>query len=72
MKGKLFSLPFELYIDFANNIFKSVRFFVHISPSNNQRCEVKISAFLYFPTLAIAACAAASLAIGTRNGEQDT
>ena len=81
MKGKLFSLPFELYIDFANNIFKSVRLCVlrvmfhillHISPSNNQRCEVKISAFLYFPTLAIAACAAASLAIGTRNGEQDT
>lgn len=31
-----------------------------------------VTAFLYFPTLAIAACAAANLAIGTRNGEQET
>ena len=31
-----------------------------------------ITAIVYFPTLAIAACAAASLAIGTRNGEHDT
>ena len=30
-----------------------------------------ISSFDYFPAL-IAACAAASLAIGTRNGEHDT
>ena len=36
-----------------------------------KRCFAKI-ATVYFPTLAIAACAAASLAIGTRNGEQDT
>ncbi len=27
---------------------------------------------IYFPSVAIAACAAASLAIGTRNGEHDT
>ena len=27
---------------------------------------------IYFPTLFIAACAAANLAIGTLNGEQDT
>ncbi len=45
---------------------------LHIFPRNNKRCEVKIFAFLYFPTLAIAACAAASLAIGTLNGEQET
>ena len=45
---------------------------LHIFPRNNQRCEVKILAVFYFPALAIAACAAASLAIGTRNGEQDT
>lgn len=29
---------------------------LHIFPRNNKRCEVKIFAFLYFPTLAIAAC----------------
>jgi hypothetical protein len=45
---------------------------IHIIPCNNQRCEVKIFTLFYFPALAIAACAAASLAIGTRNGEQDT
>ena len=56
--------PFELYIDFANNIFKSVRFrvlsmifhvLIHIIPCNNQRCEVKIFTLFYFPALAIAA-----------------
>ena len=61
--------PFELYIDFANNIFKSVRFrvlsmifhvLIHIIPCNNQRCEVKIFTLFYFPALAIAACAAAA------------
>lgn len=31
---------------------------LHIFPRNNKRCEVKIFAFLYFPTLAIAAWAA--------------
>ena len=75
------SLPFELNIDFANNIFKPVRFCIlrmlfhilpHIIPCNNQRCEVKIFTIIYFPTSFIAACAAASLAIGTRYGEQDT
>ena len=73
--------PFELYIDFTNNIFKSVRFrifgmifhiLIHIIPCNNQRCEVKIFMLFYFPPSAIAACAAASLAIGTLNGEHDT
>ena len=80
-KGSHNSFPFELYIDFANNIFKSVRLrvlsmifhvLIHIIPCNNQRCEVKIFTLFYFPALAIAACAAASLAIGTRYGEQDT
>ncbi len=74
--------PFELYIDFANNIFKSVRLCVlrmmfhvllHIFPRNTQRCEVKkYLRSSIFPALAIAACAAGSLAIGTRKGEQDT
>ena len=62
--------PFELYIDFANNIFKSVRFrvlsmifhvLIHIIPCNNQRCEVKIFTLFYFPALAIAAWAAITL-----------
>jgi hypothetical protein len=46
--------------------------FIHIIPCHSQRHEVKILAILYFPPSAIAACAAASLAIGTRNGEHDT
>ena len=46
--------------------------FLHIFPCNNQRCEVELLVVLYFPALAIAACAAAKRAIGTRNGEQDT
>ncbi len=31
-----------------------------------------ITLVIYFPSVAIAACAAASLAIGTRNGEHET
>ncbi len=49
-----------------------VQYIIHIIPCNDQRCEVKIFTLFYFPALAIAACAAANLAIGTRNGEQDT
>ena len=36
----------------------------------NAFCPVTVT--IYFPTLFIAACAAASLAIGTLNGEQET
>lgn len=64
MISHFFTRPFELYIDFANNVFKSVRLcilrmmfhiFLHIFPCNNQRCEVELLVVLYFPALAIAA-----------------
>ncbi len=72
--------PFDLYIDFKHYVFESVGFcvlwvmrhiFLHIFTSHYKSSKIDWLIF-YFPTLLIAACAAASLAIGTRNGEQDT
>ena len=65
---------------FTNEILKAVRLcvlrtmchkIIHISSGYQILRKVHIFV-IYFPTLFIAACAAANLAIGTLNGEQDT